>query len=329
MNVMYATDRNYVSICGVSVFSLLVNNQFEHINIYIFEKDLREEKERFFSLSERFDVSFKFIDVAAIEKMCIDLEIPLFRGGYMAYARLFADRYISGSRVIYLDCDTLVVGSLEELWNYDMKGQPVAAVIDCIHSLANIFIGKKENDNYFNSGVILFDYTRWKEEKCLEKIEQSLKTVDISKTATYGDQDILNHAIGDKFCKLPLNYNEMYITRYFSPQKTYTILGRNEKSYYSKLEILNARNNPYIIHYAGRELLRPWSDNTALSEREKELWLKYKNNSSWKDYENINNRVNWVILKCIHLYLKKTPFLFCWIHGVLKKYSLRRRIEHI
>ena len=170
MDVMYATDKNYVTMCGVSMYSLLKNNQGENIHIYIFGQDIEEEKTKFLSLEEQFDVQITFIDMLEIKKTCIDIGIPPFRGSYMAYARLFADRYIGKRRVLYLDCDTLVVSSLKELWNMDLEDYVAAAVLDCIHSLANQFIQKSPDSNYFNSGVILFNFSEWKKNNCIEKI---------------------------------------------------------------------------------------------------------------------------------------------------------------
>lgn len=327
MNVMYATDRNYAAICGVSLYSLLVNNSQEHIHAFIFEKGIGEEKLRFDSLCKSFDVEITFIDVSEIEKICRDLDIPTFRGGYTAYARLFADKYIGMERVLYLDCDTLVTDQLDDLWRIDLKGKPVAAVLDCNHHFANRFIFKEDSDNYINSGVILFDYEKWRENKCVDKIIESLKRIDINKTATCGDQDILNHAIGNLFYILPPEYNAMYITRYFSARKNYIVLSKNEGSYYSKKAINNARHNIKITHYSGRDLLRPWSINSALSQSEIGQWDGYLYKSPWKDYvKKAGKTENWK-REFVKRYLKYNLIIFCWMHRLIKKISLYRRLK--
>lgn len=327
MNVMYATDKNYAPICGVSLYSLLKNNSQEHINVYIFEKDLGEEKDKFLSLSSKFDASITFIDVAEIEQICKEIGIPPFRGGYMAYARLFADRYVGKQQVLYLDCDTLVVGELTELWNTKLFGKPAAAVLDCIHSYANRFIGKNDQDNYINSGVILIDYAAWENHNCTKRIENSLNKIDIKKTATFGDQDILNHAIGNDFYVLSPRYNAMYITRYFSARKNLIVLSKDERSYYSVEDIEHAQKKKCIIHFSGRDILRPWFDGCILSESEIKLWESFLKESPWADFNKKKITGDVFKRKCVEYYLNNNPILLCYIHRLIKKYMLYLRLK--
>ena len=326
MNVMYATDMNYAPICGVSLYSLLTNNQQEHIHTYIFEKDLGDEKNRFLELSEEFDVEITFIDVSEIEKLCKELNIPSFRGGYMAYARLFADRYIGKQRVLYLDCDTLVVGQLDDLWKLNLGRKPAAAVLDCIHHYANRFIYKEDSANYINSGVMLIDYNLWCSGNYTKKIEDSLRIIDIHKTATYGDQDILNHAMGEDFYILPPKYNAMYITRYFSASQNYMVLSKNKDSYYSEKIINDSKNDLKIIHFSGRNILRPWVVNNILADDETQQWESYLIKSPWKNFKKILTSNNGLKEKIVGYYLKHDTVFLCLVHRLIKKYSLYIRL---
>lgn len=327
MNVMYATDRNYAPICGVSLYSLLKNNQQNHFHIYIFEKDLHEEKEKFYYLCKKFNAEITFIEVTQIELMCKEMNIPPFKGGYMAYARLFADEYVGKQKVLYLDCDTLVIGKIDELWSMDMGSKPAAAVLDCIHCYANRFINKNDKANYINSGVILINYSIWTERKCTSRILESLAKIDISKTATYGDQDILNHAMGEDFFVISPKYNAMYITRYFSPKQNFIVLSKDENSYYQVSEIEDANRDSRIIHFAGRDILRPWFKECALSKEEILLWNSYKMCSPWNNFKKQNTASNYIIEKFVEYYLNHSCTFLCYIHRVIKKYSLLHRLQ--
>lgn len=327
MDVMYATDEKYAPICGVSLYSLLKNNTNEHINVYIFEKNLGKEKDKFLLLTLEYDVDIVFIDMSEIEIICEQTGIPHFRNGYTAYARLFADRFIGKKRVLYLDCDTLIVGSLIELWNTDLCGKPAAAVLDCSHCYANRFLGKKDSDNYINSGVILIDYEVWNKKNCTKRIEDSLNIIDVNRTATLGDQDILNHALGDDFFILSPRYNAMYITRYFSPKKNLIVLSRCENHYYPISEIEKANINRTIIHFAGRDILRPWFKGCVLSKSEVEQWDSYMNESPWKDFSKPRIEGDILKRKLVAYYLINNPTPLCYIHGIIKKYILLRRLK--
>ena len=323
---MYATDRNYAPICGVSLYSLLTNNKSERIHAYIFKKNLEEYEEKFLTLENEFNVEITFIDISEIEDICKEHQMPTFRGGYMAYARLFANKYVENKKVLYLDCDTLITGSIKELWEMDMQGKPAAAVLDCIHEYANRFIYRPDKSNYINSGVILIDYKIWNENNCTKKIEDSLKLIDINKTATYGDQDILNHAMGDEFYIISPKYNAMYLTRYFDAEKTYIVLSKDRKSYYSRETLVNARDDIRIIHYSGRNYLRPWSINCSLSKKEIEQWDFYLKHSPFYDYKKMIS-VNEIKSALIRLYLNYNCRLLCYLHGKFKKFSLSNRLN--
>lgn len=50
------------------------------------------------------------------------------------YLRLFAPTLLPDvDKVLYLDCDLIVNGNLDELWNTDLEGYAVAAVHDAPH----------------------------------------------------------------------------------------------------------------------------------------------------------------------------------------------------
>lgn len=79
------------------------------------------------------------------------------------YARLLAPHLIPHARrAIYLDADTVVVGSLSELWQTNMSGHPVAGVYDRHPHL------KIRLHDYINSGVLLIDCAAWRDGKITE-----------------------------------------------------------------------------------------------------------------------------------------------------------------
>src|SRR5262249_44225277 len=64
-------------------------------------------------------------------------------------------------RVLYLDCDIIVRGDVEGLWNYDLYDSVVGAVEDPnMHYKEKL--GLLPGQPYFNAGVLLVDLDRWR-----------------------------------------------------------------------------------------------------------------------------------------------------------------------
>ena len=71
----------------------------------------------------------------------------------MIYGRILIPQLISDDRVIYLDADTIVNGSLKDLFSLDMDGHTIGAVED--FSMTGTF----------NSGMLLIDNQKLREDK--------------------------------------------------------------------------------------------------------------------------------------------------------------------
>jgi lipopolysaccharide biosynthesis glycosyltransferase len=82
------------------------------------------------------------------------------------YTRLQLDALLPKEveRVVYLDCDTFVRGALDDLAELDLKGKPIAAVLDA--GRHKMMLGRDLRQNldlfsyqfgYFNSGVMVID----------------------------------------------------------------------------------------------------------------------------------------------------------------------------
>jgi lipopolysaccharide biosynthesis glycosyltransferase len=133
MDVVYASDDGYAFYLGVSLYSLLKNNRadFDEIKIFILDTGIKlENKEKLEKLCLDFNRKIYFYDVGEIEKklgLSIKSNLPLG-----AYSRLFVSSLLDDdiSKVIYLDSDSLVVGSFKEIWNCDISDYYCAGVLD-------------------------------------------------------------------------------------------------------------------------------------------------------------------------------------------------------
>lgn len=110
-----------------SIYSLLENNKDIYLNIHIIEDNLDEiNKNRLFKLEELYNnVKINLYSIKLIEDIINKFNIPKLRDTNIANARLFANEIIKDvDTIFYLDCDTLVVNPISEIFKYS-KANPI------------------------------------------------------------------------------------------------------------------------------------------------------------------------------------------------------------
>ncbi|WP_315009578.1 SP_1767 family glycosyltransferase [uncultured Streptococcus sp.] len=167
----------------------------------------------------------------------------------IAYAKYFIPRLIDRERVLYLDTDVIVNGSLTSFFLTDLKGFPVAAVRDV--------------DGSFNTGVMLIDNLQWKDlsvlDKCLE-LSEGEKSKHWELEHFNGDQTILNSVFQDNWLELDKRFNVQ--------------VGYDLVAFYNHWEKhFNLEDEPLVIHYTTNR--KPW--NSSVSYRFREKWWEFYN----------------------------------------------------
>jgi lipopolysaccharide biosynthesis glycosyltransferase len=213
MNIVFCCDRNALAGLHVSIFSLL-KSQLKYdpnapIHIFIFQEGLSaadcEGLRQTAAVNQNATVFLRPFSTASVR------HLKGLHGNYMPYARLFLkDLLPTVSRVLYLDSDVLVNCSLTPLWNTDLGPHVLAAV-----SRATIEwswdrfllpeLGLSLNDPHFNSGILLIDLDRWRQENFTERCLTFLDTY--KERIVSHDQTVLNFFFSTKHCPLPVNYN--------------------------------------------------------------------------------------------------------------------------
>lgn len=160
---------------------------------------------------------------ASIHWITVDLQpFQEFSAGQfiskMIFARLLIPRLFPETvgRVLYLDADLLVLDDLEPLWEVDLEGAAVGAVVDALDVPLNHGGPDLEEmprvRSYFNSGVLLIDLPRWREKKISERAIEYLTRYPRS---LFPDQDALNVACDGLWKALDprWNFQNHYETR--------------------------------------------------------------------------------------------------------------------
>ena len=284
---------------GVSILSVLENNKsFNSINIYIVDNNISDgNKLELKKLVESYQRNIIFIDFEKYKKyLNLNMEWQI---SISSYARLFVASMLPSNidKVLYFDCDTLIVDSLDELWNQDINDFYVAGVCDTVPSNTKQAIGLNSTDFYINAGMILINLKKWREDNLEKRLLDFID--DHNGNVIHHDQGVINGVIKNKKI-LPLKYNLM--TSYLMMSRDDIIkLYKVEDPFYSQEQIDEAIKNPVYIHYTPGFTIRPWVK--GCKHPYVDLYWKYLKLTPWKDFEPIKNNekfhvkmVNWIYL---------------------------------
>lgn len=299
LNIVYSSDDNYCIYMGVSIISLLENNKnFDSINIYIIDNNIDDlNKIKLKRLIEYYKRNIIFIDFEKYKKY-LNLNMQ-WKISISSYARLFLASMIPSSvkKVLYFDCDTLIVDNLYELWNQDINDFYIGGVCDTVPSYTKQAIGLNDTDFYINAGMLLINLKKWREDNLEKKL---LNFIDAHNgNVTHHDQGVINGVIKNKKI-LPLKYNLM--TSYLMMSREDIIkFYKVEDSFYSQEQIDEAIKNPVYIHYTPGFTTRPWVK--GCKHPYVDLYWKYLKLTPWEDFKPIKNNekfhvkmVNWIYL---------------------------------
>ena len=129
------------------------------------------------------------------------------------YGRLVMHKLLPSDldRVLYIDGDTLVDIDIAPLATVPLGGAILGAVVD----IGRILIGRREeaqqrldlgsDGDYFNAGVLLIDWSRWRDAEVGERTLQAL--AETPQRFTQADQCALNYVCRGRWAKLDLVWN--------------------------------------------------------------------------------------------------------------------------
>ena len=284
--------------------------------MWLFADEIGDYEEKFTEIINRYDREITFINSSQIVENFKNRGVPTVSGGYSSYIRLASYKYLSNlNRILYIDCDTLITSDISDIYDIYLGKQAVGAVADAITSYGNISLGFRRSELYFNAGVLLINLSWWRENNLLNKAVAALERLDLNKTATSSDQDLLNYILRGYVKKIPLRYNVLIPNRIYKASYLLYIIDKNEDSYYSKREIEEAVLKPGIIHFAGNILIRPWYKNSY--DPLKEEWNRYFNILGWKEDFDMSANINLWRYLCICM-LKFMPKP---IYAFIKRYQ--------
>ena len=283
MDILYSSSDSYAFLTGISILSLLENNKAaEEINIYIMENHITDEnKGKLREVVEKYGRRIHYVPMPDM-KAKTGLDINTRRWNISTFGRLYMAGVLPETvhKVLNIDCDTIIVDSLEELWETDLTGKVVGGMLECINDRYRRNVGMKDGEFYLNGGIIFLNLDEVRKHDYERKFTDYI--VKYRDSLAYLDQDVINGTVlQDKKVKLPIRYN--MLSPYFYVNYEQMLTMRRSRSFYSKKEYEDGVKKPGLVHFTTCYLdgLRPWikgNKHPYLQE-----FLRYKEMSPWKD----------------------------------------------
>ena len=258
INIAFAIDAKYTPHLETLIKSICYYNK--NVNFYVLHNDIPEEwfegiqcklekmGNNLFSIHISDDI---FKDYKTLEHI----------SSSSSYYRLLIPKLINQARVLYLDADIIVNGSLSDFYYSDLNGAPVGVVKD--YGMGKNFpfpyLDASVSKKYFNSGVLLIDCVTWRNEGLVDTLLQTVE--EYGDQVLYGDQCILNIVLREK---------AKYYSFTENAQVQYIEAIKNRHN----IKSINLDATPTIIHYAAKH--KPWDNqNQTLFEREKYWFFRH------------------------------------------------------
>lgn len=259
--IFFSSDDNYIPFLSVAINSLISNASKEYnYEIIILNSGLSSDNMEKISKYDKENIKIKFEDVRPkIKDIVKDLELRL-RDYYSIsiFYRLFIPSLFKEyKKAIYLDADIVLVDDISKLYNEEIDEFLVAGVPDEVVN-NNVYFREYsvksldlEPGNYFNSGVLLMNLEKFREEKIEEKFLHIISKYNFDVIAP--DQDYLNF-----LCKGKVKYINRGWDRMPNPDETFN------------------DNDLHLIHF--NMFQKPWNYDNVLYE---EYFWKYANDTEF------------------------------------------------
>ena len=238
MNVVFCSDDGYFVHAATAIHSAWFNNPEAHF--YLVDSGIDPDALRTFAeFAETIGLRLTVVRIEP-DRLADIPDMMTTRLGI--YLRLLIARMLPENvdRVIYLDSDLVVIGDLAPLWSTDLEGRTIAGVQDDMAMRSEMRRGfaRKHPTRYLNTGVLLIDLAKWRENACEDRL---IELIGQSGQLFHHDQSAINLALPEEALTVSARWN-------FMP----AIVWDED----------HVPERPVVIHYAGT--CKPWLHTDAL-----------------------------------------------------------------
>lgn len=211
--VFFATDDKYAPFLAVTFKSILDNasKDFSY-KFYVLTTNLSSNYEKRIKEFESEDVKIEFVFLKeTIEKIKAKFHLRDYYSIETYYRFFIANMFPQYDKVLYCDCDVIVLGDIAELYNHNIDNYLVGACPEEVMTEVKIFGDYVEQaldvdcEKYFNAGVMLMNLDGFRKENIEEKFFDMLQKYTFRVTQ---DEDYLNVLCKGKVKLFHLGWNK-------------------------------------------------------------------------------------------------------------------------
>ena len=311
MDIACAADAHYVPHCATMLHSLFCHSADYRIRVHFLypaclPSDMFSQFQDFIN-----QCGGEFLPTEVPDAEVEDLFATAEISRVAWYRSLLPQLRPSLDRVLYLDCDTLIIDSLVDLWNVELGNNLIAAVPNVVDSriaTRHHALGVPADQTYINSGVLLMNLRAMREEKCTEQILAHAR--EHGTRLIWVDQDSINKVLGVRCRKLSARWNCQNSLFYW----------RSAKDVFGEDELQAAISNPAVIHFEGPGIAKPWHPLCRHP-----YTRHYRHHRSETPWPLEIPGASWRHRLMLLLPLRITPPLLYKIHRLLRIVRARRR----
>lgn len=258
--IVFSANAKYAPYIAVTITSIIKNAS-------------RDRKYRFYVLYTELPATtiLRLEDISGenYETKCINVQEFCKDGMYssayfsieMYYRIMIPEIFKQYDKVLYLDCDIVVVHDIAELYDVNLGDNLIGAVRNLMHDKMKKYIIYSlgvDTEKYINSGVILFNCNQCRKE---HYTDESFKLLAKRQDFRYPDQDLINMMSIGRIYYLDPRWNFTWHYRHLQESKNLELhLNEEDMKKFYEYE-----KNPYLIHYTGE--VKPWNNvNKYLSD---------------------------------------------------------------
>ncbi len=221
--IFLSSDDNYAPFVATTIASICDNTK-AFCEFYILDGGIKEEnKEKICELKKQFEnFSIEFIEIN-FEQFKNFKETDYITVS-MYFRFLIPNLKPEINKALYSDVDVIVVGDIQKFYEQNLNNHIIGAIPDLCRNkefLDNVkeCLGLKLDSEYFNSGVLLLDCKKWRENDITNKLFETEKKY--REKLRMPDQDVLNIFFENNYEILDKIFNEQdtsenFVIRHFS-----------------------------------------------------------------------------------------------------------------
>lgn len=212
--IFFSTDDNYIPYLDVAISSLIANASKEYrYTIIVLNTGLQPENINKVKANERDGFMIEFIDISEKLEHIKSYFKNVYHFSIVTYYRLFiASLFPQYDKIVYLDCDLVVLGDISTLYMTDLGDNILGAAPEQFvqntaefRDYASIALGV-DPDDYVNAGVLVINLKAFRENHIEDQFVKLITDYDFDLLDP--DQAYLNYLCRDKIHTLPNGWNK-------------------------------------------------------------------------------------------------------------------------